>query len=108
MRGQASGITQTFRNFGSAVGMAIMGTIVLTVQQDNVEKLLEKFGLPASKAHHVAEKIQQSGAGNQASGSRAGARGSVDPTGARLKSVEHTIRRDFADAVQAAFYVGPG
>jgi len=28
IRGQASGITQTFRNFGSAVGMAIMGTIV--------------------------------------------------------------------------------
>ena len=28
MRGQGSGVTQTFRNFGSAVGMAIMGTIV--------------------------------------------------------------------------------
>jgi MFS family permease len=28
IRGQASGITQTFRNFGSALGMAIMGTIV--------------------------------------------------------------------------------
>ena len=28
MRGQASGVTQTFRNFGSAIGMAIMGSIV--------------------------------------------------------------------------------
>jgi EmrB/QacA subfamily drug resistance transporter len=28
MRGQASGITQTFRNFGSALGMAVMGTII--------------------------------------------------------------------------------
>jgi hypothetical protein len=28
MRGQASGITQTFRNFGSAIGMAVMGTII--------------------------------------------------------------------------------
>ncbi len=28
MRGQGSGIVQTFRNFGSAVGMAIMGSIV--------------------------------------------------------------------------------
>jgi EmrB/QacA subfamily drug resistance transporter len=28
MRGQASGIVQTFRNFGSALGMAIMGTII--------------------------------------------------------------------------------
>ena len=28
MRGQGSGITQTFRNFGSALGMAVMGTII--------------------------------------------------------------------------------
>jgi EmrB/QacA subfamily drug resistance transporter len=28
MRGQGSGVTQTFRNFGSAIGMAIMGSIV--------------------------------------------------------------------------------
>ncbi|MGE0066485.1 MAG: MFS transporter [Solirubrobacterales bacterium] len=28
MRGQGSGVVQTFRNFGSAIGMAIMGTIV--------------------------------------------------------------------------------
>jgi EmrB/QacA subfamily drug resistance transporter len=28
VRGQGSGITQTFRNFGSAVGVAIMGTII--------------------------------------------------------------------------------
>jgi EmrB/QacA subfamily drug resistance transporter len=30
MRGQGSGITQTFRNFGSALGMAVMGTIIAT------------------------------------------------------------------------------
>jgi len=28
MRGQGSGVVQTFRNFGSAIGMAVMGTIV--------------------------------------------------------------------------------
>lgn len=28
MRGQGSGITQTFRNFGSALGMAIMGSVI--------------------------------------------------------------------------------
>src|SRR3954452_23906577 len=29
VRGEASGIIQTFRNFGSALGVAILGTIVL-------------------------------------------------------------------------------
>jgi EmrB/QacA subfamily drug resistance transporter len=28
IRGQGSGVTQTFRNFGSALGMAVMGTII--------------------------------------------------------------------------------
>jgi hypothetical protein len=28
MRGQGSGVTQTFRNFGSALGMAVMGSII--------------------------------------------------------------------------------
>ncbi|HWC07904.1 MAG TPA: MFS transporter [Solirubrobacterales bacterium] len=28
MRGQGSGVTQTFRNFGSALGMAVMGSVI--------------------------------------------------------------------------------
>lgn len=33
MRGQGSGITQTFRNFGSALGMAVMGTIIASATE---------------------------------------------------------------------------
>jgi EmrB/QacA subfamily drug resistance transporter len=34
IRGQASGVVQTTRNFGAALGMAILGTIVLSVARD--------------------------------------------------------------------------
>ncbi len=33
MRGQGSGVVQTFRNFGSAIGMAVMGTIIASATE---------------------------------------------------------------------------
>jgi hypothetical protein len=34
---------------------------VLTVQQDRIEDLLHKFGLPTARADDIAEKVLQSG-----------------------------------------------
>jgi EmrB/QacA subfamily drug resistance transporter len=97
-RGEASGVVQTARNFGSAVGVAVLGTIVLTVQQDRIEDLLHKFGLPTGRADAIAEKILQSGSrvADQA-GQAAG------PIG---EAVGHTFQQGFADACQSAFAAG--
>jgi EmrB/QacA subfamily drug resistance transporter len=43
MRGQASGIVQTFRNFGSAIGMAVMGTIIASASDAVGARGLDDF-----------------------------------------------------------------
>jgi EmrB/QacA subfamily drug resistance transporter len=99
IRGQASGVVQTMRNFGSAVGVAVLGTIVLTVQETKVESVLERVGLPKDRADEVAANILQSGAGEKDRGAALG------PAG---EAVGKAFEQDFAEAVQAAFYAGAG
>jgi EmrB/QacA subfamily drug resistance transporter len=53
MRGQASGVTQTFRNFGSAVGMAIMGTIVASATDLSGAAGPGNFAAAMEKAFYV-------------------------------------------------------
>jgi hypothetical protein len=35
--GEATGITQTVRNFGSSLGMAVLGTILILANKSNLE-----------------------------------------------------------------------
>lgn len=98
-RGAASGVVQTTRNFGSAVGVALLGTVLLTVLQDKAESLLERAGLPQDRADAVATSILQSGAGQQNRGEALG------PAG---KAIGTAIQTSFAEAFQAALYVGAG
>ena len=53
MRGQASGVTQTFRNFGSAIGMAVMGTIVATATDLNGASGAQDFADAMENAYYV-------------------------------------------------------
>jgi hypothetical protein len=48
LRGQASGVLQAARQVGGSVGLAIMGTIVVTVQHDHFSSFLR--GLPPQAA----------------------------------------------------------
>jgi EmrB/QacA subfamily drug resistance transporter len=88
--GEATGITQTVRNYFASLGFAILGTILVTQLRDRATASLVSMGVPPSKAAAEAARI------GQASNS--------PPTTA----VPHFIRVDFAYATQTVFYVMAG
>jgi hypothetical protein len=61
MRGQGSGITQTFRNFGSAVGMAIMGTIIASATTLGGANGADDFVNAMKSAWYVAAGMMAAG-----------------------------------------------
>ncbi len=62
--GEATGITQTVRNFGASLGFAILGTLMITRFQSAVADSLVSKGLPRPAALAEAAKIAQLQGGN--------------------------------------------
>ena len=60
--GEATGITQTVRNFGSSLGMAVLGTILITQNKVNIEDSLGGFGIPKGEADSIADSMSESAA----------------------------------------------
>ena len=89
--GEASGITQTVRNYAASLGLAILGTILLTVMRSHITSSLLARGVPSARAHAQAARLSQAQGG---SGS--------------LASIPHFVRLDFADATQTVLYVMAG
>jgi EmrB/QacA subfamily drug resistance transporter len=86
--GEATGITQTVRNYAASLGLAILGTILVTQMRSHVATSLVARGVPAAKAHAQAASMSQAGAGH----------GSV-------AAIPHFVRLDFAQASQSVLYV---
>jgi len=57
--GEATGITQTVRNYGASLGFAILGTVLVTRFQSAITASLTGRGLPGPAAHAQAAKIAQ-------------------------------------------------
>ena len=95
--GEATGITQTVRNFGSSVGMAVLGTILILENKANLEATASSHGVPKSVADEIADSISQ-GSGAEAPQQVSGAIGKV------VDSIPH----DFAMATQTVFYAMAG
>ncbi len=64
--GEATGITQTVRNYGASLGFAILGTILISDFRSNITGSLVTQGVPAPAAAAQAAKIAQlqGGSGN--------------------------------------------
>jgi EmrB/QacA subfamily drug resistance transporter len=96
--GEATGITQTVRNFGSSVGMAVLGTILILQNKANLESTAANHGVPKSVADEIADSISQGSGASEAPQQVSGAIGTV------VNSIPH----DFALATQTVFYAMAG
>jgi EmrB/QacA subfamily drug resistance transporter len=85
--GEATGITQTVRNYGASLGFAILGTVLITQFRSNVTHSLVARGVPGPAASAQAATIAQlqGGSGNVA-------------------TIPQFIRADFAAATQDVLY----
>ena len=83
--GEATGITQTIRNYGASLGLAALGTILLFDFRSQLTSSFRKMGVtdPAAEADHVAQ-FQHAGP---------------------LRSIPHDVSLDFAHATQRVLYV---
>ncbi len=93
--GEATGITQTVRNYAASLGLAVLGTILLSVLRSRLTTSLLSQGLPPARAAQQAAAISQ-----QAQGGSGGSNA--------VSSIPLFVRHDFASATQVVFYVMAG
>jgi EmrB/QacA subfamily drug resistance transporter len=83
--GEATGITQTIRNYGASLGLAVLGTILLSVQRSQLTASLMQRHVP--NAAQEAVRLSQS------------------QSGTSTKHIPLFFRVDFAHATQTVLYV---
>jgi EmrB/QacA subfamily drug resistance transporter len=84
--GEATGITQTVRNYAASLGLAVLGTISVSVMRSKVAASLVSQGVPSAQANATASRLSQSRSGS-------------------IASIPHFIRVDFAEATQVVLYI---
>ncbi len=99
--GEVTGITQTARNLGASLGLAILGTIMIAQNRLHIEDSLGRFGVPKEKADEVATALSGSGSGS-ASGEFA------QQAGDKAKEIFAAVQGDFAQSSEVVFYVMAG
>ena len=87
---EVTGITQTARNFGASLGLAVLGALLIGEDRTNITRALTKHGVPRSAAREVASSLGSSSAG--------GGRG-------QPHAVVHAVQLAFAHSAQSVFYV---
>jgi hypothetical protein len=92
--GAVTGITQTVRYFGGSLGLAVLGSILITETTSRVENTLGKVGVPTARADRIAHAI--SGA------SGAAAHGGSQPSASG--HIVHAVQLDFALATRTVVY----
>jgi EmrB/QacA subfamily drug resistance transporter len=93
--GAVTGVTQTVRNFGGSLGLAVLGSILITENVSRVEKTLGGVGVPKARADSIAHSI--SGAAQDSGEGAAGGKGASH-------GIVHAIQLDFAHSTRTVVY----
>jgi EmrB/QacA subfamily drug resistance transporter len=88
---EVTGITQTSRNFGASLGLAVLGAILISQNKIHVTSALTKAGVPAGVAHRVASSL----------GTRAGS----GSGGHQPAALVHDVQLAYAHSTQTVFYI---
>jgi EmrB/QacA subfamily drug resistance transporter len=90
---EVTGITQTARNLGASLGLAILGAILVSRDKVNITSALTHAGVPRTAAQKAAESFGSAGARG----------GSGRPT-----ALVHDVQLAFAHSTQTVFYIMAG
>ena len=93
--GEATGITQTVRNFGSSLGLAVLGSVLILQNRSNLESTAAEHGVPKAAADEIADSISQGAAS---------AESAPEQLPANVQKVVDAIPHDFALASRTVFY----
>ncbi|HEY6762551.1 MAG TPA: MFS transporter [Baekduia sp.] len=89
---EVTGLTQTARNFGASLGLAVLGTLLISRNHATVADALVRHGVPHSAAERAAQGF-----------------GATPPGGSgRSPAIVHAVQLAFAQSTQTIFYVMAG
>lgn len=92
---EVTGITQTARNFGASLGLAVLGAILISRNTVNVTNALTRHGVPSGVAHRVAAAFS-----SHAGGARTGS--------GQPHALVHDVQLAYAHSTQTVFYIMAG
>jgi EmrB/QacA subfamily drug resistance transporter len=98
--GEVTGITQTVRNFGASIGLAVLGTLLISQNRGNIESSLGEFGIPREKADEIAASLSQAGGGDSS--------GFAEHAGQRAQEIFGAVQLDYALATRSVLYAMAG
>ena len=96
--GEVTGIQQTLRNFGASLGLAVLGSILITQTRLNVEDSLTGFGLPKTQADSLAATLSQS----------SGSSSAFSHLGSKSQEIFTAVQTDYGHATASVAYVMAG
>ena len=95
--GEVTGVVMTLRTYGAAVGLAVLGTLMINTVTSKLVSSLTQAGVPLTQANKIASAASSGG------GAPSGHSGSNIPAAMQQK-ITSIFENDFASAIQVVLY----